>query len=119
MSTAGMPEEGLYALYRHVAGFVENTSIVSTNACLPYIADEAPMKIVSTAVIDYLSLGPVVDDDPLGHFKVIIGMIEDATLENEGAAFGGLLHMGDKRVCDLLIPVRDGLDREAMNTAVR
>src|SRR4051794_3207450 len=39
-------------------------------------------------------------------------------LDNEGAAFGALLHIGDKRLCYLLIPLRDSLDRDAMNIAV-
>ena len=30
-----------------------------------------------------------------------------------------VLHIGDKRVCDLLIPLRDSLDRGAINIAVK
>src|SRR5271169_6638571 len=70
-------------------------------------------------VIDYVSLGPLTGDDPMSRVKDIIGMIESNILENEGAAFGALLHIGDKRVCDLLIPQRDSLDRDAMNIAVK
>jgi hypothetical protein len=51
--------------------------------------------------------------------KDIIGMIESNMLENEGAAFGALLHLGDKRACDLLIPLRDTLDHDAVNNAVK
>src|SRR5262249_18462754 len=117
--TAMMPEEGRYAVYRHVVGFVEETSIVSINALLPFIADEKAQMIVSTAVIDYVSLGPLTSDDPMSCVKDIIGMIETNMLANEGAAFGALLHIGDKRVCDLLIPLRDSLDSDAMNIAVK
>ena len=116
--TTKMSEEGRYAVYRHVAGFVENTS-VSTNAFLPFIAEEKAQMIASTAVIDYVSLGSLTGDDPMSRVKDIIGMIESNMLENEGAAFGALLHIGDKRVCDLLIPLRDSLDRDAMNMAVK
>ena len=54
----------------------------------------------------------------MSRLKDIIRMIERNGLDNEGAAFGALLHIGDKRVCDLLIPLRDNLDRDAMNNAV-
>jgi hypothetical protein len=53
-----MPEDRRLAVYRHVAGFVEHTSIVSTNAFLPFIAEDDARAIVSTAVIDYVSLIP-------------------------------------------------------------
>jgi hypothetical protein len=74
--TTKMSEEGRYAVYRHVVGFVENTSIVSINAFLPFIAEEKAQMIVSTAVIDYVSLGPLTGDDPMSRVKDIIGMIE-------------------------------------------
>jgi hypothetical protein len=113
-----MSEEDRYSVYRHVVGFVEKSSFVSINAFLPFIAQEKARIIVSTTVIDYVSLGPLTDNDPMSRVKDIIDMIESNVLENEGAAFGALLHIGDKRVCDLLIPLRDSLDRDAMNNAV-
>jgi hypothetical protein len=113
-----MPEERRFAIFRHVTRFVEHTSIVSVNAFLPFIAEDSERYIVSTAVIDYVSLGPVTDGDPMSRVKDILGMIESNMLENEGAAFGALLHIGDKRVCDLLIPLRDSLDHDAISIAV-
>jgi hypothetical protein len=100
-------------------GFIENTSVVSTNALLPFIAEDEARMIVSTAIIDYVSLSPLSDSDPMSRVKDIVGMIESSVLENDGAAFGALLHIGDKRVCDLLIPLRDSLDHAAMNEAVK
>jgi hypothetical protein len=113
-----IPEEGRQSIYEHVVGFVENTSVVSINAFLPFIAEETARSIVSRAVIDYVSLGPLSDDDPMSRVKDIIGMIKISMLKNEGAAFGALLHIGDKRVCNLLIPLRNSLNRDAMNNAV-
>ena len=113
-----MPEERRYAIFRHVAGFVEHTSTVSINAFLPFITEDDELRIVSTAVIDYVSLGPLSDDDPMSRVKDIIRMIESGMLENDGAAFGGLLNIGDKRVCDLLIPLRDSLDSDAVSSVV-
>jgi hypothetical protein len=114
-----MAQEQRFVIFRHVARFVEHTSVVSPNAFLPFIAHDDDRRIVSTAVIDYVSLGPLTDGDPMSRVKDIIGMIESDALENEGAAFGALLHIGDKRVCDLLIPLRDSLDSDAMNEAVK
>jgi hypothetical protein len=114
-----MSDEDRYSVFRHVVGFIENTSVVSTNALLPFIAEDRARMIVSTAVIDYVSLGPLSNNDPMSRVKDIVGMIESGMLENEGAAFGALLHIGDKRVCDLLIPLRDCLDHDAMNEAVK
>ena len=39
-------------------------------------------------------------------------------MKNSGAAFGGLLHLGDPRVCKLLWPIKDILDKDAVNVAV-
>jgi hypothetical protein len=75
--------------------------------------------IVSTAVIDYVSLSPLSDNDPMSRVKDIVGLLKNSMLENEGAAFGTLLHIGDKRVSDLIIPLRDSLDYEALNEAVK
>jgi hypothetical protein len=112
-------EEDRYSVFRHAVGFIENTSVVSTNALLPFIVEDEARMIVSTAVIDYVSLSPLSDNDPMSRVKDIIGMLEGGMLENDGAAFGALLHIGDERICDLLIPLRDSLDYDAMNEAVK
>ena len=113
-----MPKERRYAIFRHVSGFVEHTSAVSVKAFLPFIAEDDDLGIVSTAVIDYVSLGPLSDDDPMSRVKDIIRMIESGMLENDGAAFGAVLNIGDKRACDLLIPLRDSLDHVAISNVV-
>jgi hypothetical protein len=115
---AKIPEEGRHSIYEHVVWFIENTSVVSINAFLPFIGEDTATSIVSRAVIDYVSLGPLSHNDPMSRVKDVVGMIKTKMLKNEGAAFGALLHIGDKRVCDLLISVRDHLDRDAMNNAV-
>jgi len=111
-------EEQRFELYQHVAGLVENVPFVSANAFLPFIAEDTARRIVSTAVIDYVSSGQLTDNDPMSRPKDIIGMIESSFLENEGAAFGALLYLGDERVCRLLWPIRDSLDNAAINEAV-
>ena len=111
-------EEQRFELYQHVAGLVENVPFVSANAFLPFIAEDTARRIVSTAVIDYVSSGQLTDNDPMSRPKDIIEMIESSFLENEGAAFGALLYLGDERVCRLLWPIRDSLDNAAINEAV-
>src|SRR5262245_21847502 len=59
-----MSEDRRLSVQRHVAGFVEHTSIVSANAFLPFIAEDDARAVVSTAVIDYVSLGLLTDGDP-------------------------------------------------------
>jgi hypothetical protein len=114
-----MPEERRFGISRHIASLIENVSYVSTNALLPFIAEDNARRVVSTSVIDYVSLAPLTDNDPMSRVKDIIGMIESGTLKNDGAAFGALLNLGDERVCRLLLPLRDALDHDAMNEAVK
>ena len=106
-------------IYRHVAAMVENTEFVSMNAFLPLITRETTTGIVASAVIDYVSLGPLTDSDPMSRPKDIVGLIENDALKNVGAAFGGLLHLGDPRVCKLLWPLRSQLDNAAVNEATK
>jgi hypothetical protein len=48
----------------------------------------------------------------------IIGMIENGAVKNSGAAFGGLLHLGDRRVCKLLWPIRELLEKDEIEVAL-
>jgi len=114
-----MEEEHRRRVYRHIAGMVRHTSTVSANALLPFIAEDNSPGIVSTAVIDYVSLAGLTDNDPISRPKDIIGMLQSGMLKNEGAAFGGLLNLGDSRVCKLLWPLREQFDGTAIDVAVQ
>lgn len=48
----------------------------------------------------------------------VVRLIESGKLANKGAAFGALLHIGDRRVCQLLLSLRDNLDRDALREAI-
>lgn len=100
-------EEKRWELYRYIIGVLDNVDVVSVNALLPFIAEDPSQRIVSTAVIDYVSLGPLADNDPMSWPKDIIEMIKGGHLKDRGAAFGGLLHLADPRVCKLLWPIKD------------
>ena len=106
-------------LYQHIKGMVENVDFVSVNALLPFIAEEPSLGIVSTAVIDFVCDGPLTDNDQMSRPKDIIAMIQSAQMKNSGAAFGGLLHLGDPRVCKLLWPIKSLLTEDGVNNAVK
>jgi hypothetical protein len=114
---AKAPEETRLEIFNHVKGMVENTDFVSPNAFLPFIAEDSGRGIVSTAVIDYVSLAALTNGDPMSRVKDIVDMIESRRLQNEGGAFGALLHLGDDRVCKLLVPLRDALNENAVREA--
>jgi hypothetical protein len=113
-----MTDEKRLKLQNHVVGFMENTDVISINALLPFISEDKSRGIVSSAVISYVSLGPLTGGDPMSRVKEIVDMFERGILENEGAAFGGLLYLGDNRVCRLLVPLRDQLDRDALQEMI-
>ena len=110
-------EEWRYSIFQHIKNLVD-PRIISTNALLPFIAEETSRRIVSTAVIDYVSVGPLTKGDPMSRVRDIVGMIESGFLENDGAAFGALLNLGDQRVCRLILPLRDTLDHAAVQEAI-
>src|SRR5207248_3060056 len=59
-----MTEDDRLGLYRHIVGLVQEAPFVSINALWPFIAEDSLRGIVATAVIDYVSLGPLSDNDP-------------------------------------------------------
>jgi len=111
------PEEKRLEIFNHVKGMVENTDFVSANAFLPFIVEDTGRGIVSTAVIDYVSLAPLTNADPMSRVKDIVGLIESGRLQNDGAALGALLFLGDDRVCKLLVPLRDTLNENSVREA--
>jgi hypothetical protein len=112
------PEHRL-SIYGHINGLVQNTSLASVNAFMPFILRDTVFNVVATAVLDYVSLAPLTDNDPMSRPKDITGLIELGAVKNKGAAFGGLLFLGDRRVNQLLWPLRNRLDDHEVNEAIR
>jgi hypothetical protein len=106
-------------LFMHIKGLVDNIERMSANALLPFILYESSTHIVSTAVIDYVAVGTIINNDPLGRAKDIVEFIRAGNITNVGAAFGGLLHFGDRRVCRLIWPLRDLLEPNDVRTAIQ
>ncbi len=114
-----LPEARRFALFLHLTELVEAEDSISVNAFLPFMLLDDSLRIVAMAVIDYVTLGPLSHNDPMSRVKDIVDMIACGSPQNEGAAFGALLHIGDPRVCQLLRPLRDSLDDEALQEAVK
>jgi hypothetical protein len=112
-----LPKDRRWELYRHVSRIVEASSDIMANALLPFMVEDDDRQIASTAAINYVSLQGLADNDPMSRVKDVIAIIESGELRNEGAVFGGLLHIGDRRVCQLLLSLRESLDREAIREA--
>lgn len=105
----GMPDHHRWQVFACVNGAVQQMSHCGIDAYLPFIAEDPDRRIASTATIEYASNGPLVGDDPMSRVKDIIELIRGEPLANTGAVFGGLLCLGDPRVCRLLLDVRDEL----------
>jgi hypothetical protein len=110
--------EDRWELFLQVKKVVDNLESVGVNALLPFILKEPLRGIVSSAVIDYVAIGSIVNDDPLGRPKDIVEFIRSGNMANIGAAFGGLLHFGDQRVCRLIWPLRDLLEPDDVQEAI-
>jgi hypothetical protein len=113
-----MPIARRQAVFDETKRLVTNTDFVSANAFLPFICVETEKSIVSTAVLDFVSLAPSRDDDPMSTSMDMISFIVDGKVANPGAVFGGLLHVGDPRLCELLLPLRHELDSYDLNVGI-
>ena len=103
----GMTVEQRWEVLSYVATLVENSKAFTVNAFLPFICQDPHRHIVAKAAVDYVSLGPLLNDDPMFFPKELIGLIADGELRNPGAAFGALLVLGDPRLCKLLWPLEE------------
>jgi hypothetical protein len=106
-------------MFRNVTALVQNTTVVSINAFLPFLMEDPDGSVVSTAAIDWVSVGPIDDGDPMSRVRDVVGMIGGVRMRNTGAAFGALLNLGDDRVCRLLLPMRDGLEPDTIDAIAR
>jgi len=82
---------------------------LSAHALIPMLCEEPDRFIVSNAVADFLEFAPVLDNDPMERVREIIQFMEEGVMLNPGAAFGGLLHFGNRDICNLIWPLKDRL----------
>jgi hypothetical protein len=114
----GMSLDTRQEIYRHAAGFRDRKDL-SPAVCILFICEDPDSGICSTAVIDWVSAAGLTDGDPMSRVKDVIDMIVRRRAQNVGALFGGLLNLGDPRVCALLVPLRDRLTDFEANEAMR
>lgn len=102
-----VPErQAMHATMRDV---VTHQARVGPAAFMPVLMAEPEAGIVAEAAIDYAELYPHVQDDPIAGPRKVAELLQVQGLANRGAIFGGLLSLGDPRVCEMIRPFRDGL----------
>lgn len=118
MALPNLEEELRFNIFKHAVGMITNVPSISINALLPFICEDSSRRIVSTATIDLVSLGQIENGDPMHLPSTIVDLIKSPAVKNPGAIFGGLLNLGDPRLCKLLWPTRELLDKEAVQEAI-
>ncbi|MGP0088751.1 MAG: hypothetical protein ACLPKB_02140 [Xanthobacteraceae bacterium] len=99
-------------IYRHVAMIVPQLGGWTVGAFTPFMLLDTDIGIVSTATVDYTSLGTLLKDDPMTRPRDAIAMVDKKLPRNPAAVIGGLLALGDPRVCKLVRPLRHTLNAE-------
>lgn len=105
-----VPVERRKEIYGHVKMIVSGLGSTTVPALTPFMLLDDDIGIVSTATIDYASLGDLVDGDPMTRPRDVAEMVAGGAARNPGAVLGGLLALGDPRVCALVAPFRSILD---------
>lgn len=106
---SGQSEEIKRRIYSHVAMIVPQLGGDLAGAFTPFMMLEDDLGIVSTATVDYASIGTLSDNNPMTRPIDIITMVEKNMPRNPAAVIGGLLVLGDPRVCKLLEPLRSSI----------
>jgi hypothetical protein len=112
------PAERRREVYSHVAAIVPQLGGHTAGAFTPFMLLDDNIGIVSTATIDYVSLGTLLDNDPMSRAKDVLTMVTQGVPHNPAAVVGGLLAIGDPRVCALVVPLRGsfGVDQTRIIT---
>ena len=96
-------------IYSHVAMIVPQLGGDFAGAYTPFLMLEDDLGIVSTATVDYASIGSLADNNPMTRPLDVIMMIERNIPRNPAAVIGGLMVLGDPRVCKLMEPLRSSI----------
>lgn len=105
-------------LFQEVTTFTQHFDDCTATTYLPFICDENDKGIVSTATLDYVSVGKIAEGaDPMLLPRSLVKMLGSEHINNRGAVFGGLLNTGDPRVCELLWDIRATLTEDEINEA--
>ena len=83
------PVERRREIYGHVAMIVEQIGGSTAGALTPFMLLDTDLGVVSTATIDYTSVGSLLADDPMTRPSDVVMMIERGIPENPAAVLGG------------------------------
>lgn len=97
-------------IYEHVKMIVSALGGRTAAAFTPFMNLDDDLGIVSTATIDYVSFGTLIENDPMTRPKDVVDMVVNGVPRNRAAVIGGLISIGDPRVCVLVAPLRDSLN---------
>jgi hypothetical protein len=86
---------------------------------LPVLAFDADEFVVSEAVIDMVTLSEPQPDGMPAAFRELEPMFRKGTIQNRGAAFGGLIALGDTRFRTVLERLKPTLTAQDLHTAAR
>lgn len=106
------------AVYRELRD-LQLSAKISINVYMPFLFVETHPSLVAEAVIDYCMTYLPDPADPLGACKDVCRWIDQDVTGNRGAAFGGLLCLGDDRVMELLATLKWTLTTEEIHVASR
>ncbi len=111
-------------IYEHLARIVPELGGHTVGAYTPFMLLDPDPIITSRSVLDYCSSGTLLNADPMTRPRDVVAMLRPDYGSNDfpanrGAMFGGLLLLGDARVCDLLTDLRDTLSVEELEQMTR
>jgi TPR repeat protein len=105
-------------LFQEVTAFTQHFDDCAATTYLPFILEDDDAGIVSTATLDYVSVGKIPEGaDPMLLPRHTVELLGSRVIRNRGAVFGGLLNTGDPRVCELLWETRSTLTQDEINQA--
>jgi hypothetical protein len=104
------PVERRKQIYGYVKDIVPQLGADTAGAFTPFMLLDTDISIVSTATVDYTSVGTLFDGDPMTRPRDVIDLLAKGFPRNRAAVIGGLLVLGDPRVSQLAKPIRDDLD---------
>jgi hypothetical protein len=106
-------------IYEHVRAIVSIMGGKMAGALLPFMLLDPDMVIAATATVDYTSTGSLTGDEPMSRPKDVLNVIDARVPANTGAVIGGLLALGDPRVCNLVAPLRSTIDPQESRVITR
>ncbi len=106
-------------IYDHLARIVPELGGHTVGAYTPFMLLDPDPIITSRSVLDYCSSGTLLNADPMTRPRDVVAMLRPdygpkGFPANRGAMFGGLLLLGDQRVCELITDMRDTLSIEEL-----